>query len=64
MKVALFNCGDLVYSYQNPDRKGRIIRVHCPEDPQFPFRYKLRLPDGRESHWIDEPSIRKNRIKK
>ena len=60
-KKPKYKIGQMVYSYQNRDKKAPINYIIFSQDPQFEHKYRLTLPgeDGysRSSNWINESSL-------
>lgn len=62
-KAPKYKTGDMVYSYQNKTVAGRVNYIRKSTDATYPHAYRLTLPDGSSSKWINEDSISKRRIK-
>ena len=60
-KKPKYKIGQMVYSYQNRNKKARINFIRISEDSQFDHKYRLTLPgeDGynKNSNWINESSL-------
>ena len=56
-----YKVGDMVYSWQNPDERKPVFKVHIEEDPDYQHTYKLDLTDevgySKRSKWMDEMSL-------
>lgn len=55
-KKVKYKVGQLVYSYQNKNKKCPINYIRESEDGQYDHKYRLTLPDG-NSNWISESSL-------
>jgi hypothetical protein len=58
-KKPKFKIGDKVYSYQNKKELGEVNRIVVENDPEYEHKYRITLPNGQNSKWIDEPSLSK-----
>lgn len=60
-KKPKYEIGEMVYSYQNPDKKARINFIRLSDDSKYDHKYRLTLPgeDGynKNSNWINESSL-------
>jgi hypothetical protein len=61
-----YKVGDMVYTYLNPTVKRRISHTR-QNDPGYPNVYKLALFDREgfsySSHWVNEESISKRKLR-
>jgi hypothetical protein len=67
VKAPKYNYGDMLYSYQNPDKPGRVYRIVISDDPEYQHKYKLTLKDKDgytySSNFINENSLSKRKKK-
>lgn len=69
VKAPKYKVGQFVYSYQNPTEKRPINMIRKAKEPGYNHAYRLTLAGadgyGKNSNWIDEPSLslRKKRKK-
>ena len=67
IKPPKYTYGDMLYSYQNEDRPGKVFRIMKSDDPEFQHKYQLVLTrkDGGtySSNHINESSLSKRKKK-
>lgn len=67
IKPPKYTYGDMLYSYQNPTKPGKVFRIIISDDPEYPHKYKLTLKDKDgftySSNMINEKSLFKTKRK-
>jgi hypothetical protein len=67
VKAPKYTYGDMLYSYQNPNKPGRVFRIVISDDPEYQHKYKLTLKDKDgytySSNFINENSLSKRKKK-
>jgi hypothetical protein len=67
IKDPKYTYGDMLYSYQNPDKPGRVFRIIKTNDSEYQHKYQLVLKDKDgytySSNMISENSLSKRKKK-
>ena len=66
VKEPMFEVGDMVFSWQNPDEARPVTKINKSDDPQYDHQYIVSLKDKdgytRSSKWMGEKSLSKSKV--